>query len=67
MVKQPLGMRPVSLSRISRNFNEVVCIDHLHLNDVTVFHVMDSATRYSTGSVVSDRTPESAIHELEAA
>lgn len=67
IVKQPLGMRPVSHSRMSRDLNDVVCLDHLHLEDLTVFHIMDSATTYSTGSVVSNKTPATAIKELESA
>lgn len=46
------GNRDVSLSSMSRGFNEVVCVDHVHLGGHTVFHAMDSVTRYSAGELV---------------
>lgn len=42
-----VGTRKVSLSSMSRSFNELVCVDHFYLNDICVLHVMDSVTRYS--------------------
>lgn len=40
--------------------NSVISIDYLHL-DEDVFHVMETGTRYSTGSVVSSRSISEAI------
>lgn len=46
----------VSLSSMSREFNQLVCVDHMFLDEFKVFHIMDSVTRYSSGVVVPDTT-----------
>ncbi len=51
---------------MSREINQVVCIDHFFLDDFGVFHMMDSATRYSAGAVVPDTAMDSAITSLES-
>ena len=50
----PKQARKVLISSMSREFNEVVCIDHLFLDEVPVFHAKDSVTRYSVGTIVPD-------------
>lgn len=37
--------RKVSLSSMSGEYNNVVCVDHLHLGGLRVFHIMDSVTQ----------------------
>ncbi len=37
----PPPNRRVSISSLNKSFNDIVCIDHLFLGSVTVFHVMD--------------------------
>ncbi len=61
----PKKSRKVALSAMSRDFNDVVCLDHFFLDDFKVFHVMDSSTRFSVGSVVPDTTMNSAIIAFE--
>ena len=61
----PQPSRKVSLSSLSRQFNDLVCIDHLHLENNRVFHVMDSHTRYSSGMVVQSLTMTEAIKVFE--
>jgi len=62
----PKPARKVSLSSMSRSFNDVVCIDHLFLDDHKVFHAMCSSTRYSVGAEVPDTTIDKSIACLEA-
>ena len=63
---EPKIPRKVSLSSMSRSFNDVICIDHLHLGNSRVCHVMDATTRYSVGSVVPDVSMEHSIHTIES-
>lgn len=51
---------------MSRSFNDLVSIDHLHLNGLRVIHIMDSATRYSTGAVVESTAMPEAIAQFES-
>lgn len=62
---EPKQARKVSLSSMSRNFNEVVCIDHFFLDKFKVFHIMDSQTRYSVGAVVPDEKMENAVELID--
>lgn len=57
----PKPTRKVSLSTMSREFNDTVCVDHLHIDDMRILHIMDSATRYSAGAVVQTTNMEDAI------
>ena len=43
--------RKVSISSLSKNFNEVLCIDHLYLDESLVMHFMDLVSRYSSAHV----------------
>lgn len=56
----------VSLSSMTRGFNDLVCVDHLYLDRITVMHVMDATTRYSAGSVVSSPNTADTITVFEA-
>ena len=58
--------RKVSLGTISRSFNEVLCVDHLFLNNICVFHAMDTATRYSVGCAVPNTGMIPAISSLDS-
>lgn len=60
-LKKPSGARNVSLSSMSRELNEVVCIKHFFPDRLDVFHIMDSKTRYSTGSIVPSLQRQEAI------
>lgn len=42
----PTADHQLSPSILDRSFNEMVCIDHLYLNDVNLLHVMDTATNF---------------------
>ena len=57
----PNPSRKVSLTSLHHNFNDIVCIDHFHLEGLRIFHIMDAWVRYSVGHVVNDATIKSAI------
>lgn len=58
---QAQSTRNVSLSSLSRNFNDVVCVDHYHLDGNRIFHIMDSVARYFVGDVVQEMNMSTAI------
>lgn len=55
----------MSLSSLSCNLNDVVCIDHFYLGNITLLHVMDTATRYSDVYVVSSTVLDEAVLGFE--
>ena len=63
---EPTGMRKVSLSSMSREFNDLVCVDHLFIDRACIFHAMDSASRYSVGTLVPDTSMLQAVTAFEA-
>ena len=58
---KPKGARKVSLSAMTRSFNEVVCVDHMFLDQYSVMHIMDAASRYSVGAVVEDTSMQKVV------
>ena len=50
--KAPIGSRKVSLSSVSQDFNDLVCVDHFFLENLDVFRIMDARKRYSVGSIL---------------
>lgn len=58
--------RKVSISSLSNNFNEVVCIDHLFLEDNCLLHCMDLVKRYSAALFVETTVLKEAIIGFEA-
>lgn len=48
----PNPAQKVTLSSLSREFDSVVCVDHMFLEYSCAFHTMDSKTRYSVGAIV---------------
>lgn len=63
---QAQSTRKVSLSSLSRNFNDVLCVDHYHLDGNRIFHIMDSVARYSVGDVVQEMNMSTAIPIFES-
>jgi len=61
----PKPSRKVSLSSMSRQFNDVVCVDHFFLDNLCIFHAMDAITRYSAGSCVPDTSMVHSILSFE--
>ena len=64
-VQAPKEQRPVSLSSMSREFNDVVCVDHSFLDTEKVFYITDSSSRYSAGGHVTDMGMQASIIALE--
>lgn len=44
--------RTFSITTLDRDFNNFVCVDHFFLDEIILFHVMDTVSRYSAASVV---------------
>lgn len=62
----PQPSRKVSISYLSTEFNEVLCIDHLYKDEMRLMHFMDLISRYSAAHVVSSSTFKEAIMGFEA-
>lgn len=63
----PQPSRKVPISSPSKDFNEVLCVDHLYLEEILLMHLMDLVTGYSSVHVVSSTTNlKEAIHGFEA-
>jgi len=62
----PKNSRKVSLSSMSREFNNVVSVDHMFLGENCVFHIMDTKSRYSVGAIVESTTMAQAIEVFES-
>lgn len=62
-----LPSRKVSISSLSKNFNEIVCVDHLYLEEVLMAHYMDLVSRYSAAYIVSSTQLNEAVLGFEAA
>ena len=62
---EPRKARKFSLSSLNRSFNDLVCIDHFHLGDQRICHIMCALTRHSVGTVVPEVGMESAVNALD--
>lgn len=61
---QPNGK--VSISTMSKHFNQVVCVDHFYLDDVRLMRSMDLISRFSTSQVVESANRADAVAAFEA-
>lgn len=57
--------RRVSLSSLDLVLNDIVCVDHFRLENVTLLHVMDMATRFSAAHFVTSTAINSAIYPFK--
>lgn len=62
----PQPSRKVSISSLSKNFNEILCVDHLYLEDILLVHFIDLVTRYSGSYAVTSTNLEEAVTPFEA-
>lgn len=62
----PIPSRKDSISTMTMNFNEVVCVDHLILDEIHLLHCMDTVSRYSTAFIVGSANMYDAIFALQA-
>ena len=51
---------------MNRSLNDVVMVDHFYLDQLRVFHAMDSYSRFSADYVVPDASLESAVVAFES-
>lgn len=56
LTKRPQTCQKVSLASIHQQFEDLVCVDQKCLDEIRLFHAMDSQTRYSVGSACHDLT-----------
>lgn len=61
----PPPNRRVSLASLNREFNDVVCMNHMFLDKVTLFDMMNVATRFPVGAVVGSTSMENVIYHKE--
>lgn len=61
----PSPSRKVSISMMSKEFTEIVCVDHFYLNDICLIHFMELTSRFSSASVVHSKDMESVIKAFE--
>lgn len=64
--KYPNPSRKVSLSALSRPFNDFLCVDHVFLDGMRVIHAMEAYSRYSAGLVCDDCSLSATVHAFEA-
>lgn len=57
----PPPSRKVSISLLSTELKEVVCVDHLSLDDLCLVHFMDLSTSFSTTCIVENKSIETAM------
>ena len=62
----PHPNRKVSISSMSKHFNEVVCVDHFYLGEIRLMHCMDLVSRFSTVQVVDSANLDDAVSAFEA-
>lgn len=60
----PPPNRRVLLVSLNRDFNDVICMDHMFLGIVTVFHMMDVGTQVSVGTVVNSTSMDNVIYRM---
>ena len=69
-VGRPSPSRKVSPARVVAEFNQTVHVDFMFISlrniPLTLFHIVDSATAYSTAHIVSSRDLDHAAHVLES-
>lgn len=59
--------RKVSISSLSRSFNEVICIYHVNLESICDLHGMHLATRYSAAQIACSTSIDQVVFGFESA
>lgn len=63
----PQPSRKVSTSTLSRNFNEIVCVDHFfYLESVRLLHCMEVAARFSAAFIVESASIDESVFGFQA-
>ncbi len=58
--------RKVSISSLSKEINEIVCVDHFYLDKICLLHLMDLTTRFSVAQIVKSTALQEAVNAFEA-
>lgn len=58
-------MRKVSPYDLSSTFNDSVCIDQMVLENLIVFHIVETSTRFSHGVLATSRSVAESIEHFE--
>ena len=53
-------------TKLTIYFNELACVEHSHLDENSVFHIVDSLSRYSAGDVLDTTSMSRAIQVFES-
>lgn len=62
----PQRNRKVSISSLSKGFNENMCIEHFHRDDMPLIHCMDMVIRHSTASIVPTANMDAASNAFQS-
>lgn len=62
----PQPSRKVSISSLSKELNEIICIDHFYLGDLCLIHFMDLVSRYSAVQIVNTTSLQEVVNAFEA-
>lgn len=62
----PPPNRRVSLAILNRQLNDVVCVDHFHLDDHILFHTMDTVMQFSAAHIVESTGLSKAVISFES-
>lgn len=65
-IAAPPPSKKVSISSLSKQFNEIVCIDHVYLDKLLLMHCMDLKSRYANAFAVGSASIKDAVHAFEA-
>lgn len=66
LLRSPVVRYNVSVSSLSKNFNEVLCDDHLYLEEILLVHCMDLIRQYSSAFVDNSTDFREAVIAPEA-
>ena len=58
------ALKPVVGFALAKEFNETVCMDLKDVTEHKVFHMIDTATRYSAGAIIKNKTKETIIEKF---
>lgn len=62
----PQPKRMVSISTLSKKFNQILCVDHFYLDDVCSVHFMDLVSRFSTAQIVENTNQHDVVPPFES-
>lgn len=62
----PKPSRKVPISPRSRQYNDIVCVDHLHVEQIRLLNVMDSVEVFCASLTVESASLEHAILRFES-